>query len=173
MRERMKQNGVVRLAVGIAALLFSADALANNTVSVTANINFDTPLTLTKNNDINFGTVSTTPDTYTISTAGAVTNAGAGQWLYGTKQAGSITIAGSTTQTIAISVGSYVASSHVTLANPTCSYNAVAVTACTGAGLTAPGTGKTLLLGIDAAVATGVVAGTPETPSYTVTVIYG
>lgn len=157
---------------GVAALLISADAMAA-TQSVTANIDFDTPLTLTKVNDINFGTVSTTPDTYTISTAGAVTNAGAGQWLYGTPKAGNITIAGSATQTVSISVGSYVASAHVTLGTPTCTYNAVAVTACNGAGLAAPGAGKTLLLGINATVATGVVAGTPETPSYTVTVIYG
>jgi len=168
----MKQKSIVRLAVAAAALLFSADAMAA-TQSVTANINFDTPLTITKNNDINFGTVTTTPDTYTISTAGSVTAAGSGQFLRGTPTAGNITIAGSTTQTIAISVGSYVASSHVTLSNPTCSYNGAAVAACTGSGLTAPGTGKTLLLGIDATVGAGATAGTPETPSYTVTIIYG
>jgi hypothetical protein len=168
----MKKNYLVRLAVAAAALLFSADAMAA-TQSVTANLNFDTPLTLNKTSDINFGTVSTAADTYTITTAGVVTPHAAGQWLYGTKSAGSITIAGSATDTLTISVGSYVPSAHVSLGAPTCTYGGTTLTACAGTTVAAPtNAGTILLLGIDAIVAAGVVAGVAEAPSYTVTVTY-
>jgi len=64
---------MVRLAVGVAALMFTADAMAA-TQSVTSNIAFDTPLSITKNADINFGTVAAgIAGTYTISTAANIT----------------------------------------------------------------------------------------------------
>jgi hypothetical protein len=166
-----KQKNIVRLAVGIAALMFSADAMAA-TQSVTSNISFDTPLTITPNQQINFGTVAAgTAGTYTISTAGSVTTAN-GNWLYGTKAAGNLTIAGSTTDTISISVVSYTASNGVTPSNATCAYAGGAAGSCTLSGIAAPGTGKTLLLGVDATVDGTQAAGTSATPSFVVTVTY-
>ena len=57
MKVEIKKNSLIRLTVAAAALLFSADAMAATSI-VTANIAFDTPLSLTKNSDISFGTVS-------------------------------------------------------------------------------------------------------------------
>jgi hypothetical protein len=165
------KNPVFRSLIIAAALLSSADALAA-TQSVTAHISFDTPLTLTKVSDINFGTVAAkTAATYTISTAGAVTSA-AGTWLYGTKSAGNITIAGSTSDTINISVGSYTANGGVTPANATCAYNGGSAGSCSIATGVAPGTGKTLLVGADAIVDGTQNGGATATPSFTVTVVY-
>jgi len=142
---------------------------------MTANIAFDTPLTLTKKNDISFGTVAAgVADTYTISTAGNVTAAGSGQWLSGSKAAGNITIVGSTSQTLNISVGNYSASGGVTPSNATCSYAGSAAKPCAISAATAPGNqGKTLLIGIDARVDGTQAVGSTATPSFTVTIVYG
>jgi len=160
--------------IGTLILLFSLDAVAA-TLPMTANISFDTPLALTKKNDISFGTVKAgVADTYTITTAGTVSAANSGQWLYGAKAAGNITIVGSTTQTLNISVSGYTASGGVTPANATCAYAGGATGSCTISGATASGTtGKTLLIGVDAVVDGTQAIGTTATPSFTVTIIYG
>jgi len=172
MNKKMKQLAL-RFLIVATALLFSADAIAA-TQSVTVNIAFDTPLTLTKVSDIKFGTVSAgVASTYTITTAGVVTATGSGQWLYGTKAAGNITIAGATSDTVNISVGGYTAQNGVTPANATCSYNGGAAGSCTITGAAAPGAaGKTLLVGVDAQVSGTQIAGSTATPSFTVTVVY-
>jgi len=160
--------------MGTLIWLFSQGAEAA-TVSMTANISFDTPLTLTKKNDISFGTVKAgVADTYTISTSGNVTAASAGQWLYGAKAAGNITIVGSSAQTLNISVSNYSASGGVTPANATCSYAGGSAKPCALTAATAPGnTGKTLLIGIDAKVDGMQAVGSTETPSFTITIVYG
>jgi len=171
MTKKMEQLALRFFIVAI-ALLFSADALAA-TQSVTVNISFDTPLTLTKVSDISFGAVKAgVADTYTITTAGVVTAAGSGVWLYGTKAAANITIAGSTTDTVNISVGGYTANGGVTPANATCAYNGGGAGSCTIASAAAPGAGKTLLVGVDAQVSGTQVAGATAAPTFTVTVIY-
>jgi hypothetical protein len=152
---------------------FCGQAMAA-TQSVTANIAFDTPLAITKNSDIQFGTVKAgAAATYTISTAGTITAAGSGVWLLGTPAPGSLTISGSNTQTIDISVGSYSANGGVTPANATCSYNGGAAGTCAITGAMAPGVGKTLLLGVDAVVDGTQAAGATAAPTFVVTVIYG
>jgi hypothetical protein len=154
MIEKKIKQRIVRLMVGAAALLFSADAMAANPTVVTANIAFDSPLTLTKTSDINFGTVlAGVTSTYTITTAGTVTASGSGQWLYGTKSAANISIGGSTTSMINITIAGYTASNGVTPSNATCSYGGGAAAPCTTiTSAAAPGAGKTLLIGLDAAV---------------------
>lgn len=160
-----------RALIVAAALSCSADAFAATSV-VTANISFDTPLTLTPVTQINFGTVAAkTNATYTISTTGAVTTAN-GTWLYGQKSAGSITIAGSTKDTINISVGSYTANGGVTPANATCSYNGGVAGSCNISTAAAPGAGKTLLLGVDVTTDGTQNAGSTAAPTFTVTVAY-
>lgn len=142
---------------------------------MTANIGFDTPLSITKKNDISFGTVTAgVSDTYTISTSGNISSSGSGQWLSGAKAAGNITIVGSTTQTLNISVSNYAASNGVTPANATCSYAGSAAKPCAISAATAPGNqGKTLLIGIDAKVDGTQAVGSTATPSFTVTIVYG
>ncbi|MES2906891.1 MAG: DUF4402 domain-containing protein [Pseudomonadota bacterium] len=157
---------------GLVVGLFTSAAFAV-TQSVTANIAFDTALTLTKNADINFGRVkAATADTYTINTAGTVTAAGSGQYLGGTTAAGNITIAGSTTQTINVSVGNYTANGGVTPQSATCAYNGGGAAACSLTGVAAPGAGKTLLLGVQAVVDGSQAAGTTAAPTFDVTVVY-
>ena len=162
------------LAAGVIGLLGICQAQAA-TQSVTANIAFDTPLTLTKTADINFGTVTAAnASTYRISTAGAVTTtAGTGTPLYGATNAASITIAGPTADTLTISVGGYAANNGVTPSNASCAYNGgAAVTPCSYTTAVAPGAGKTLLLGVDVAADGTQAASTSAAPTFTVTVVY-
>lgn len=162
------------IAIGVAGLLGIGQAWSA-TQSVTANIAFDTPLTLTKTSDINFGTVTASnASTYNITTAGAVTTtAGTGAYLYGATTAGSITIAGPTADTLTISVGGYTANNGVTPSNASCAYNGgAAVTPCSYTTAVAPGAGKTLLLGATVAADGTQAAGTTAAPTFTVTVTY-
>jgi hypothetical protein len=143
------------------------------TQTVTANISFDTPLTITKVSDIGFGSLkAATAGTYVISTTGAVTASGGGATLGGATHAGNLTIAGSTTQLVDISVGNYVVNNGVTPSAATCSYNGGAAAACTLASQVAPGAGKTLLLGVTATVSGTQAAGTVAAPTFDVTVNY-
>jgi hypothetical protein len=156
------------------AMLSGAAFAAGTNVSqtVTATLNFDTPLSITKVTDINFGLLAAnTAGTYTIDTTGNVTATNGGSILSGLgKSAGSYTVAGSTGQTINLSYTAGTPVSGVTLLNPTCSYAGAAVTGCAGNGLIAPGTGKPLLVGVSAQTdnsVTGVIA-----PTFTLNVFY-
>jgi hypothetical protein len=169
----MKKARFLVLALGTTALLAASEAWAA-TQSVTANIAFDTPLNLTKTADINFGTeTAANASTYQITTAGAITTTvGTGAYLYGATHAGSITIAGPTADTLAISVGGYTVNNGVTPSNASCAYNGgAAVTPCSYAAAVAPGAGKTLLLGVTVAADGTQAAGTTAAPTFTVTVV--
>ena len=169
----MKKANFLAFALGAAALLGASQAWAA-TQSVTANIAFDSPVTLTKTADINFGTeTAANASTYRISTAGAVTTTvGTGAYLYGATNAGSITIAGPAADTLTISVGGYTANNGVTPSNASCAYNGgAAVTPCSYAAAVAPGAGKTLLLGVDVTADGTQAAGTTAAPTFTVTVV--
>jgi hypothetical protein len=173
-RIKNKQQKVVIMmaAAGMAGVLAMSNAYAA-TQAVTANIAFDTPLSLTKNSDINFGTVKAgVASTYTISTANSISATGGGQWLYGTPAVGDITIAGSATQVVNISVGGYTANGGVIPSNAQCAYDGGAEGSCTINSAAAPGAGKTLLVGVDAAADGTQVAADTATPSFTVTVVY-
>jgi hypothetical protein len=151
-------------------------AAISATQSVTATMAFDVALSLNKVSDVSFGVVkASTAGTYTINTSGNVTASSGGVFLGGTSAAGNLTISGSSTQTVAISTGSYLADHGVSLSSAICSYNSGTATTC-DSGLTgqvAPGAGKTLKIGVtavsDGTAGTGVTA----TPSFTVSVIYG
>lgn len=163
---------LVILTVGLSC---PQDAMATGsyTLSTTGSYGIDTAIAMTKNADINFGTVKAlTADTYTINTSGTVSHAGSGAELFGTPAAGNITITGSTTSTINVSVGSYVADNGVTLQNATCAYNGGGAAACSLNAQAAPGVGKTLLLGVQAVVDGSQAAGSSAAPSFTVTVTY-
>jgi hypothetical protein len=168
----MKTAQFLALALGTAALLGVSQVRAA-TQSVFAFIAFDTPLTLTKNADINFGTMTASnASTYRITTAGVITTTvGTGAYLYGATNAGSITIVGGT-DTLAISVGGYTVNNGVTPSNASCAYNGgAAVTPCSYAAAVAPGAGKTLLLGVDVAADGTQAPGAFAAPTFTVTVV--
>lgn len=162
----------ILIATGlIAAAATSAYAATQN---VTANIAFDSALTIVKNADIDFGVViEGVADTYTIDTAAVVTAAGPGEIIGGTPVAGDLTISGSATQVIDISVANYVADNGVTPQNAICSYDGGAEADCnTLTGVAAPGAGKTLLLGVEADVDGTQVAGDTAAPTFDVVVNY-
>ncbi len=168
------------LALGLlGSVLVSGGAYAA-TQSVTASVAFDSALTLSGLVNINFGTVQAgiVGASYTINaTTGSVTPSNGGVIISTAGEtAGQLTVAGSTTQLVAVSTGSYVNNGGVTLSGATCSYNGGTATACDGAGLTgqvAAGAGKTLKLGVTATSDGTATAGTTATPSFTVTVVYG
>jgi hypothetical protein len=143
----------------------------------TAAISFDNAVTMTLDNNLQFGTVTAANNSTYKVTAGSVfsTVSGTGTQMPGTQTtaAGNVTIYGSASDTISISTGSIVNSAHVMLSAITCSYNGGAEAACSLSTQAAPtGAGKTLLLGVTAAVSGSPPAGTSETPSFTVTVTY-
>jgi len=148
------------------------------TFSETGAIGFDLPLSIDTVSNINFGHVqANTTGTYTINTSGNVTATGPGQWINGPTSAGNLLIHGSSTQTISISAGSYVAGgvgNGVKLSNATCAYNGGAAVPCTLSTQAAPtSAGKTLLLGVTVKVSNKKQAdGTMATPSFTITVTY-
>jgi hypothetical protein len=139
----------------------------------TASIGFDVALSRTKNSDINVGTVSAlNASTYRVSTAGVLsTVSGTGTSLYGTTTAGNIKIVGSTADGITISAGGYTVNNGVTPSNAQCSYNGGAAAACAMTGV-APGSGKTLLVGVDVATDGTQAGGTTAAPAFTISVAY-
>ena len=161
------------LAIALTGVLAASAAYAA-TQSVTANIKFDTPLSLTKNNDIQFGTVKARQaGTYVINTANNVTASSGGVWLFGIPAAGSIAVTGSTTNTVTISTSGYTANNGVTPSAATCKYGAgMAVSCDSGISGAAPGASTPLLVGVQV-VADGTQApGSTATPSFTVSVVY-
>jgi hypothetical protein len=153
------------------------DANAATALPQTGAIGFDVPVSIDTVTNINIGHVKAlTAGTYTINTAGVVTPGGGGQVLYGTPNAGSFLIHGSSTDTISINVTSYTTGGiggGVTLSAPTCSYNGGAPVACALSTQAAPtSAGKTLLLGITVTVNASQTANTTATPTFTVTVVY-
>lgn len=141
--------------------------------TISATIGFETMLSVTKNSDINFGKVKAgQAGTYTISPSGAVTATDGGATLGGSVQAANLTIAGSETQAINISASDYVANNGVTPSAATCTYNGGAASACAIASQAAPGTGKTLLVGVTVTVDGTQDVETSASPSFNVAVTY-
>jgi len=165
------------LALAIAASLFAAGGAYAATQSVTANMSFDTALSLSKTNDISFGIVQAlTAGTYVIDTANTVTPSGGGVAIGGTPASGVINITGSATQTVAISTGTYTANNGVTPSAASCLYNSVLTSNCdTGVtGAVAPGSsGRDLTVGVTATVDGTQAAGSTAAPTFVVTVVYG
>jgi hypothetical protein len=176
MRNTMRNNNLrlAALTFALAGLAGIGSALAANqsdTKTVTATIKFDTPLTLTKVADIDFGTVSTTDDAWTISTAGVVSHTGAGVQLYGTTARGNYTVSGSTTQAINITTANLVAGAHTTLSALKGDYGGAGSAAFPINGALHPGASTTIFLGATVTTS-GAVSGTTETPTFDLTVIY-
>lgn len=169
----MKRNNYKKLICALAISVFIPAVSYSATQSVTANIAFDTALTLTKNNNISFGTVkAATSGTYTVSTASAISAGSGGVVLYGTPAAGSITIAGSTTQTINVAAQNLGTDSGVQITATTCNYNSGGSGSCTIASGAAPGAGKTLLVGATVSVDGSQSAGSTAAPTLDIVVNY-
>ena len=117
--------------------------------SVVANIRFETALSLTNKTDVSFGIVQASqPGVYTISPSGAMTSTDGGVWLGGENHAGGMTVVGSDTQAINVSVNNYVSNNGVTPSAATCSYDGSSSAPCALSSQTAPGAGKPLRIGV-------------------------
>ena len=164
------------IGVVFAVILASVGASAG-TQSVTANVSFDVPLTVTKDADISFGTLkAATSGTYVLAPNGTITPSNGGVVVGGSPAFGKITISGSATQTISITTGAYTANAGVRASAATCVYDGMMISSCdTGtSGLAAPGvSGKALLLGLTIDTDGTQAAGTTAAPTFVVAVIYG
>ena len=160
---------------GLVALLGTQNAFSSNPQQVIANIRFDTPLTVTKNADIDFKSVTAgvAQTVYRISTASAVSVvSGPGTAVFGTPVAGNLTISGSTTQGITIAAGNAAAGSGgATVGTFRGNYNGGGSTTFPISGA-APGAGKTLLIGCDLTTAGSEAAGSTDNPTFDITVTY-
>lgn len=162
---------LVTAALGTAALGV-ADAAAQTTYNGTSTIAFDRGLTVTPVSQINFGEVKAlTADNYTISTAGVLSHTGSGAFEGGTTAVGHLTISGSTTQGITISVSNYVANNGVTPSNAKGKYGAGVESAFPISGA-APGAGTALLLGVTVAPNGTQADNTTANPTFDVSVVY-
>jgi hypothetical protein len=168
------KNLMAGLSVAAIALMTVPSAWSASQ-SVTAHIAFDTPLNVSVNQNLDFGTVTAgvASTTYRVSTAAVISNvSGPGAPLYGTIKAGNVTISGSTTNSVNIAVSSSAAGTNgSTVGNFTCDYNSGGSGSCTIATGAAPAGGKTLLIGADV-TAPNIAAGLTDAPSLTVTVNY-
>jgi hypothetical protein len=168
-----KVRTIAALVVALSLGLPASQPSDATTLGTNMAVSFLTAVTMTKNSDIDFGTVKNDSCTYTISTTGAVTGSPGGTCapLSGTTSAANITIAGSASQSVVISVAGYTAASTVTPSNAKCSYNGGAEGSCTITGA-APGAGKTLLIGVDVTTAGTETGGVAYQPTFTVTANY-
>lgn len=154
------------------------DTLLPTIIAAASNLAFDVPLSIDTISDINVGHVAAnTLGTYTINTSGTVTTSGGGQWINGTTTSGQLLIHGSSTQTISIYAGSYVAGGTgggVQISNATCAYNGGAAASCALAGQAPPTpAGKILLIGATINITNqSQPEGSTATPSLTITVTY-
>lgn len=144
--------------------------------SFNATIGFDTPLSITKNNDIDFKTVSAGVGAtrYRITTAGVMSViSGPGVKLFGTPVAGSLTIYGSGTQGITISIQNITAGSNGSaISNITGKYFKLAEGTFPMSVAAPLSTGRPLLLGCDITVPANRTAGTTDNPRFDVYVVY-
>lgn len=164
--------GLIILVTFILSAILAGDSLASSR-NISANIKFETALSLSDKTDISFGLVrALQPGTYTISTTGVVTASDNGLWLGGESHAGKMTIVGSDQQAINIAVTNYVADNGVTPSAATCSYGGGAAGPCSLSSQTPPGDGKPLVFGITLTVDGTQTVESTATPSFEVVVTY-
>jgi hypothetical protein len=159
----------------LSIISYNAYAVTN---SMSATVEFATPISFANSTNANFGIVSSgVGDTYTMDTSGTITPAATGLALGGTVTVASVDITGSATQTMDITLNNAAANGGVslTLANATCDYDGGAVSnTCNNAAFDSitPGAGKTLLIGLEI-VADGTQAnGATGTPTFDLVAVY-
>lgn len=176
----MKQGNKIRTIalLSSASILIGIGSAYAATQTVTAHIKFVTDITVTENKYPDFGdVVAGVADTYTLSTAGAVTAAGSGKWEGGTSQAGNYTITASAGTPMEMYVGTYTAGTNgTTAANAICNYNAAGDAACGTSGspdlIASPVASATLLIGLDATTLATSTDGQTDNPSFDLHVVY-
>ncbi len=163
------------VASAVAMLLVMGTAGAANPESVTAEVEFVDPITVTENNALQYGLLDrnlASLETVIIGTNGTVTDA-AGRVQGGTQAAANLTVTATAAESITILVDNIVNGTGYALSGFTCDYNTAAASgACGGGGLSATSAATaTLLIGAtltgDGLSAVGAANG-----SFDVTVTY-
>ena len=155
------------------ALLIGKTAMAA-TEEVTANIAFDTPLSITVYGDPGLGTVRAgVAEVYSIHPDNGLTaQNSSSNILYGWAGAADMLITGSTTASVQFSVANYTADNGVTPSNAVCNYADDPTAACDGMLGGPPGGGTVLFVGVTLTVDGTQTAGETAEPTFDLTVIY-
>lgn len=177
------KNIAATVAVSGAMLLVATSPSHAVTESTSATVSFVDPITITEVTAMTFGNVSTTiadTETLILSTAGAVSGTGAGDYLAGAL-AGDSTVTSSTAQSLDIilqNAGQGTATNvTVDLTAFTCDYNGGAVTGscATTLAVASPIASATLLYGSTATfgiTGAGAQDNTTATPTFDIVVTY-
>ncbi|MEZ0260433.1 MAG: DUF4402 domain-containing protein [Alphaproteobacteria bacterium] len=171
------------LAAAAAGMIVSASVQAHAvecinttcTLASSAAIAFQPTITITKNADIDFGTVLKGNCIYSIDTSGTVTGSPPVNCstLSGSPHAANLTVKGSASMQVTISVGGYTADSTVTPSAARGKYNNGTEQAFPLNNVAAPtSAGKTLLIGASVTTAGTETNGASYAPSFTITVLY-
>ncbi|MEX2495459.1 MAG: DUF4402 domain-containing protein [Woeseia sp.] len=175
MRTKNFQGRRAAVAFAVGSLLIMSNAGAANPESVTAEVEFVDPITITEVNALQFGLLDQNLadlETVVIGTNSAVTDA-AGRVQGGTQSAANLTVGATDAQAITILVDNVSNGTGYALSAFKCDYNTAASSgACDGSGLSATsGATATLLIGAtltgDGLAAIGAANG-----SFDVTVTY-
>lgn len=145
------------------------------TLSSGGTIGFQPTITITNNTDIDFGTVLKGSCNYTIDTSGTVTGTPPGDCstLSGSPHAANLTIRGSSTMQVTLSVGGYTADGTVTPSAARGKYDNGTEQAFPLNNVAAPtSAGKTLLIGATVSTTGAESNGVSYAPTFTITVIY-
>lgn len=134
---RSKRHIFGALLAIVAGLAPLTNLFAANPESVTAEVTFVDPITITENNALQFGLLSSAlanAETVAVATDDTVTDASS-RVIGGTQAAADLTVASTPTQAITVLVDNIVNGAGYTLATFVCSYNGAASAGCDGAGL--------------------------------------
>jgi hypothetical protein len=130
--------------------LLCTNAYSANPESVAANVTFVTPITITENDDLDFGLVSTTivNETVTIATNGTRSSTNNALLLgSGVHHAADVTITATASHSVTIVVDNFAAATGYVLSLPFCDYNGDGSAACTSLGITSVAS-ATVLIGM-------------------------
>lgn len=146
--------------------------------SMTAAVTFIAPLAVSSISNPSFGKLAANAGAtvYTLNTSGSVSVvSGTGEALGGSPAAGSMSISGSSSQTIDISASNLTDDGNVTPSAVTCLYGSGTEIPCNDTSLntaTAPGGGKTLKVGLTITTSGNEADGDTAAPSFDITVVY-
>jgi hypothetical protein len=170
---------ITGLALGAAIFVSSLAFAAATTKTVTANVKFLTPLSITLNNAANFGILSTgTATSYSVNTYGFLSKTGGangtGTIIDSSSQAAaSLTIIGSSAQTIKIDAVNAQPGNGVVASNFKCRYDIGSAADCsTLVSMAAPSTGTPLFVGLTITTTGAETDGATAAPSFDIAVTY-
>lgn len=167
-------QGIVAIA-GSAALGLSIATIAEaaNPETVTAQVTFADPVTITTNNALQYGVIDQVLNTETITIApdSSTSGTGTGLILGGTQAAASLDVSSTSGNTLTILIDNIVNGTGYALSAFVCNYDAGTDTACNSYTPSSTGANKTLLIGATLTGDNNAVPGAAN-GSFNVTIAY-